>query len=558
MISTAITQDDILAALRVIDPATLDYAQWLAVGMALHYEGAPAQVWDEWSRPDPRFQDGECFRKWDSFRGSDTPVTGRTILRLARDTGRWPPKGWDSDYERYSGLDAEHDAWSDEDVDALLDLTLVTLEDVIDLSEDELKARDAEISAFHEAKHAKYGRSKHEHQSTPEAQERDLPPLVPFSSVMDDLPELAPELIAGILRQGHKMTLAGPSKAGKSFALIGLAVAIAEGREWLGWQCAQGPVVYVNLEIDPASFMKRVSDVYDALGWPREHAGDLFAWNLRGRSRDIAALADDLVSVVATVQPRAIILDPAYKLNDGDENAARDMARFTRSLDEIATRSDASIIICHHHSKGAQGGKASRDRASGSGVIARDADALIDLIELDKPGARERLFERLSLERMAAVLDADRPGWRETHGAAAGSADELRTTCRELLANEAMNTLIAELDALEHRTRFARPIEASPTLREFADGYTRRVWYMHPIHIPAGVELADARADGATPAKRSPAEYDADTLQAFEALAVDGETTVGEVAAYLRVSERQARSRIARAGLVRSNGTVTR
>ena len=58
-----------------------------------------------------------------------------------------------------------------------------------------------------------------------------------------DLPELAPELIGGVLRQGHKMLMAGPSKAGKSYALIELAVSIAEGLPWLGFQCAQGRVM---------------------------------------------------------------------------------------------------------------------------------------------------------------------------------------------------------------------------------------------------------------------------------------------------------------------------
>ena len=54
------------------------------------------------------------------------------------------------------------------------------------------------------------------------------------------MPELAPCLIEGVLRQGHKMLIAGPSKAGKSFLLIELCIAIAEGRKWLSWQCAQG------------------------------------------------------------------------------------------------------------------------------------------------------------------------------------------------------------------------------------------------------------------------------------------------------------------------------
>ncbi|MDT2208257.1 hypothetical protein P7H11_20225 [Paenibacillus larvae] len=31
--------------------------------------------------------------------------------------------------------------------------------------------------------------------------------------------------------------MAGPSKAGKSFALIELSIAIAEGGKWMGWPC---------------------------------------------------------------------------------------------------------------------------------------------------------------------------------------------------------------------------------------------------------------------------------------------------------------------------------
>lgn len=63
---------------------------------------------------------------------------------------------------------------------------------------------------------------------------------------------VAPALISGVLRQGHKMLLAGPSKAGKSFALIELALCLASGKPWLGrFECTAGKVMYVNLEVDP-------------------------------------------------------------------------------------------------------------------------------------------------------------------------------------------------------------------------------------------------------------------------------------------------------------------
>ena len=54
---------------------------------------------------------------------------------------------------------------------------------------------------------------------------------------LKNIPDYAEELIPGILRQGHKMLLVGPSKSGKSFALIELCIAITEGTEWIGRKC---------------------------------------------------------------------------------------------------------------------------------------------------------------------------------------------------------------------------------------------------------------------------------------------------------------------------------
>lgn len=52
--------------------------------------------WDSWSKGDhARYHAGECFRKWDSFEGSNTPVTGGTIYQMAVDGGYEPPRSYD-------------------------------------------------------------------------------------------------------------------------------------------------------------------------------------------------------------------------------------------------------------------------------------------------------------------------------------------------------------------------------------------------------------------------------------------------------------------------------
>ena len=213
----------------------------------------------------------------------------------------------------------------------------------------------------------------------------DLPEPESLLAVWDKLPELSPPLIEGVLRQGHKMLLAGPSKAGKSFALIELCCAIAEGRRWLGWQCAQGRVLYVNLELDRASCLHRFKDVYTRLGWPAKNLQHIDIWNLRGNAVPMDKLAPKLIRRAAQKNYLAVIIDPIYKVITGDENSADQMANFCNQFDKVCTELGCAVIYCHHHSKGYQGSKRSMDRASGSGVFARDPDALLDLIELAAP-----------------------------------------------------------------------------------------------------------------------------------------------------------------------------
>src|SRR5699024_6736598 len=193
----------------------------------------------------------------------------------------------------------------------------------------------------------------------------DLPDTEGLGAVWDNLPELSPPLIAGVLRQGHKMLLAGPSKAGKSFALIELCISIAEGRKWLGFSCAQGKVLYVNLELDRASCLHRFRDVYSALDLAPDHVGNIDLWNLRGASVPMDKLAPKLIRRAQRKNYIAVVLDPIYKVITGDENSADQMAKFCNQFDLVCRELGCAVIYCHHHSKGAQGGKRSMDRASG-------------------------------------------------------------------------------------------------------------------------------------------------------------------------------------------------
>lgn len=335
----------------------------------------------------------------------------------------------------------------------------------------------------------------------------DLPDPVSLAEVWDDMPELAPPLIDGILRQGHKMLLSGPSKAGKSFALIELCAAIAEGGAWLGRRCAQGRVLYVNLELDPASALHRFRDVYAELGLKPDGIGNIDVWNLRGRSVPMDQLAPSLIRRALKTSPIAVVIDPIYKVITGDENSADQMAAFCNQFDRVAQQVGCAVIYAHHHSKGYQGQKRSMDRASGSGVFARDPDAILDMMQLELTDAcREERSRALRRSAAARYLSLVSPGWEASAPEdAVGTSEDVVTWALQWLGKQERSGLEEAVRSASsgYGTWTAWRIEG--TLREFPAPKPVNVWFDYPVHRPDDTgALSDLAPEGEplSPAER--------------------------------------------------------
>lgn len=394
-----------------------------------------------------------------------------------------------------------------------------------------------------------------------EGQTDDLPDTESLAASWGHLPELSPPLIEGVLRQGHKMLLAGPSKAGKSFALIELSICIAEGAKWLGrWACAPGRVLYVNLELDRASCFHRFADVYQALGLPPDHVDRIDLWNLRGASVPMDKLAPKLIRRSKNRGYIAVILDPIYKVLTGDENAADQMAKFCNQFDLVCRQLGCAVVYCHHHSKGAQGGKRSMDRASGSGVFARDPDALLDMTELIPTEAiRKQLENRAACAACAAELD--RRGLSDVYTRDdACSRAKMLELCRQQIAPAQLPALDRAIDAAcaAARARTAWRIEG--TLREFARFDPVNLWFDYPVHrLDTGL-LEDLNPESAMQAlgragaarrwgdgsgQEATAQKSRRQLEeAFEASMQDGRVTLYAMAEYLNLKPETVKKRL--------------
>ena len=310
----------------------------------------------------------------------------------------------------------------------------------------------------------------------------DLPDPESMADVWDNLPELAPPLIDGVLRQGHKMLIAGPSKAGKSYALIELCCAIAEGKKWLEWNCTQGKVMYVNLELDRASCLHRFKDVYTALGIAPDNLSNIDIWNLRGRSVPMDKLAPKLIRRASKKNYIAIIIDPIYKVITGDENSADQMAHFCNQFDKVCTELGCAVIYCHHHSKGAQGGKRSMDRASGSGVFARDPDALIDLVELE---LNDDILKQEKNKAVCKVCEGWLYKYDKLYHASQDdlcSETQMLALCREYLENDAYECVIEDVGKARKTVESRSAWRIEGTLREFPKFAPVNLWFKYPVH----------------------------------------------------------------------------
>ena len=322
-----------------------------------------------------------------------------------------------------------------------------------------------------------------------------LPQIVSMGDYPDDV-QPDPELIGGLLRKNQKFMLTGGSKSGKSFFMIELGLAIATGEKFLGrFPCSRGKVLYINLEISEKSFVQRVQHVAKAKGLTKEMYVDNFKMlHLRGLSVSLENMVEALAAKVLEEAKNGtpytfIILDPIYKISSGEENSAKDVSRFCNQIDKIVNITEAAAGYVHHHSKGSQAGKRAEDRGSGSGVFARDADALLDITRLEIDGQTRGALQNSHICHFwMKKLDELDPDWRME---VFPSVMESSTSLAQYFQTKSKATRYQmerwTEEAQQGFEKFMRemvPLRIEFTLRDFQSPNPVNMFFVYPIHIP--------------------------------------------------------------------------
>ncbi len=312
-----------------------------------------------------------------------------------------------------------------------------------------------------------------------------------------------------------------------------------------------------HLQAGPRPWLHRFKDVYAALGYAPDNVGRIDVWNLRGASVPMDKLAPRLIRRAAKKGYIAVVLDPIYKVITGDENSADQMAKFCNQFDLVCRELGCAVIYCHHHSKGAQGGKRSMDRASGSGVFARDPDAMLDMTELTPTDAiRDQLKNKSACAACTALLDAR--GHADSYSQDdACSRARMLVIAKEQLGLADLRALDADIAARQKRAAGMTAWRIEGTLREFARFDPVNLWFDYPVHKLDSGLLEDLQPESSyqTLGARGAAkrwgnkekvtkDKSAELHNAFEACTMDGKVTIYTMAEYMNLRPATVKKRL--------------
>lgn len=213
-----------------------------------------------------------------------------------------------------------------------------------------------------------------------------LPPILKYTEAIKK-PEcnvIPDEVVCGVLHRGCKMILSAPSKARKSWTMLELGLSVAGGQYWMGIETIPTPVLYIDFEFLYGLFSERRNKIIMAKYGNMDIELPFYELVLRGYDASFFEIKKHIESFCKEKEIGLIIVDPIYKLaDDFDENKAKDVAKLLREFEKLASSLNVAIAFAHHFAKGNSSEKGSIDRASGSGVWAREPDAILMVTPLD-------------------------------------------------------------------------------------------------------------------------------------------------------------------------------
>lgn len=318
------TKEKAYDLLSYID-ADCGYDDWIHIGMGIHSEGLPFEVWDNWSKSGSKYVSHSMASHWKSFKQGAGRTFG-TVVKMAQNAG-WKP-ATKSDFKRD------------------YDFTAPKREEDFDQETGEIK--EEKPSDWEDVKPKQEDKKKGLYYIKAKDIKRNL---------------VAADFVQGLLGDKQLSVIYGRSNTGKTFFATDLAFHVALGEKWRERRVEQGGVLYAALE-GTTGINNRIVAFRDNLMIMNKDMPFVVMpcqvdfLRPDGNIDEFISLIDQAKAEIGSI--RLVVIDTlARALMGGDENSGQDMGMLVYHADKIRAITGAHVCFVHHsgkdEAKGARG-----------------------------------------------------------------------------------------------------------------------------------------------------------------------------------------------------------
>ncbi|MCX6065491.1 MAG: AAA family ATPase, partial [Chloroflexi bacterium] len=157
-------------------------------------------------------------------------------------------------------------------------------------------------------------------------------------------------IVDKLFSAGSVSLVVGEAGSKKTWSLIDLAVAIANGETWLHFPTTPGAVLIVDEESGQRRLARRLGDALR--GHDAGHATPLYYVSLAAFDFGKADDVNQLHSLITQTGARFVVIDALADVMPGrDENAVQFVQPVFIALRKVAELTQAAIVIIHHSNK---------------------------------------------------------------------------------------------------------------------------------------------------------------------------------------------------------------
>lgn len=190
-------------------------------------------------------------------------------------------------------------------------------------------------------------------------------------------PTLNEVIKPGILTRGGSLLLYGDPATFKSWMVIDLAIALAEGKQWLIFETVPSKVLIFQAEQDEFDYQDRFIQVISSNGKVPDRLSDnLWIYNERELKLDHFYGQTIVTAEMERIKPQVLIIDNLSFSISGSEKDELHIKRFLDYTRKFQQKFRTSIVVVHHTRKEGESDKGMQE-ASGAYLLSRWADTII-------------------------------------------------------------------------------------------------------------------------------------------------------------------------------------